>query len=76
MNKFQEMKERADILQDLVNAMSWTKEYAESSVKEWEDKIANAEDDENLEWERGNLERYEYRLSVIREVEKMLEKML
>lgn len=77
MNKFQEMKERADVLQDLVNAMSWTKEGVENNVQSWTEKLGEAEaNGEDTEWQEENLERYKYRLSVIEEVEKMMEKLL
>ena len=77
MNKFQEMKERADVLQDLVNAMSWTKEGVENNVQSWIEKLGEAEaNGEDTEWQEENLERYKYRLSVIEEVEKMMEKLL
>ena len=76
-NKFQEMKERADVLQDLVNAMSWTKEGVENNVQSWTEKLGEAEaNGEDTEWQEENLERYKYRLSVIEEVEKMMEKLL
>lgn len=76
MTKFQQAKERADVLEDIVNGMRWTKESAESSIKEWTDKIEDAEDGENTEWMEELKAKYEYRLSVIQEVEKMLEKMI
>lgn len=76
MSKFQQAKERADVLEDIVNGMRWTKEYAENSIKEWEDKIEGAEEDEDTEWMEENRDKYAYRLSVIQEVEKVLEKML
>ena len=76
MTKFQQAKERADVLEDIVNGMRWTKEYTENSIKEWADKIEAAEEGEDTEWMEENNAKYAYRLSVIQEVEKMLEKML
>ena len=78
MTKFQEVKERADVLEDLVNAISWTKQSNADEIQEWERKLAQAEEDgqEDTSWEEAHLARYKYRLSVIKEVEKMLEKML
>ena len=76
MTKFQQAKERADILEEVVNSMTWTKENTEANIKNWKEKVENAEEGEDMSWETDNIERYEFRLSVIQEVERMLEKML
>lgn len=76
MTKFQQAKERADILEEVVNSMTWTKENTEANIKNWKEKVENAEEGEDISWETDNIERYEFRLSVIQEVERMLEKML
>lgn len=78
LTKFQEVKERAETLESLVTAISWKKESTEEEVRGWENRlmVAQADPDENTEWEESNLEKWRYRLSVIRDVEKAIEKML
>lgn len=76
MTKFKQAKERAEVLENIVGDMRWTKENAEENIRNYEERIENAGEDENMEYEQSMLEVFKYRLSVIQEVEKMLEKML
>lgn len=76
MTKFKQAKERAEVLENIVGDMRWTKENAEENIRSYEERIENAGEDENMEYEQSMLEVFKYRLSVIQEVEKMLEKML
>lgn len=78
MTKFQEVKERADVLEEIVSSFDWMVNSTENSIKDWETRLGDAQEQgiENNEWEEGNIEKFKYRLSVIKEVEKMLEKML
>lgn len=78
MTKFQEVKERADVLEEIVNSFDWMVNSTENSIKDWETRLGDAQEQgiEDNEWEEGNIAKFKYRLSVIKEVEKMLEKML
>lgn len=76
MTKFKQAKERAEVLESIVGDMRWTKENAEENIRNYTDKIENAGEDEDMEYEQNMLEVFTYRLSVIQEVEKMLEKMI
>lgn len=78
MTKFQMVKEKDDILEEVVDSFGWMETSAENSIKDWKERLETAQEEgqENTEWEENNIERFEYRLSVIQEVKKMLEKML